>query len=79
MERVAAREDAQLEELQRAAGLAVIDEDLRIHLAQHARALGRSAYDGLGLLAYQARRSLSLWMGADVPIEPLARAVGWPR
>ncbi len=40
---------------------------------------GLEAYDGLGLLVFQARRSLSLWTGRDVPLDPLARAVGWPR
>jgi shikimate dehydrogenase len=44
-----------------------------------ARALGREAYDGLGLLVFQARRSLALWYARPVPLEPLARAVGWPR
>jgi shikimate dehydrogenase len=44
-----------------------------------ARAEGRAAYDGLGLLVFQARRSLALWFGRPVPVEPLARAVGWPR
>jgi shikimate dehydrogenase len=44
-----------------------------------ARARGMEAHDGLGLLVFQARRSLSLWTGRDVPLEPLARAVGWPR
>ncbi len=44
-----------------------------------ARAAGREAVDGLGLLVHQARRSLALWTGRDVPLEPLARAVGWPR
>lgn len=44
-----------------------------------ARAQGREAYDGLGLLVFQARRSLALWLGRPVPLEPLARAVGWPR
>ena len=43
------------------------------------RARGLEAEDGLGLLVHQARRSLSLWTGRDVPLEPLARAVGWPR
>ena len=43
------------------------------------RAAGREAYDGLGLLVFQARRSLSLWTGREVSIDPLARAVGWPR
>lgn len=44
-----------------------------------ARTEGREAYDGLGLLVYQARRSLALWLGRPVPVDPLARAVGWPR
>ena len=42
-----------------------------------ARAAGLEASDGLGLLVHQARRSLSLWFGREVPLEPLARAVGW--
>ena len=44
-----------------------------------ARSLGIHALDGLGLLVFQARRSLSLWLGQEVPLEPLQRAVGWPR
>ncbi|MEO5616457.1 MAG: shikimate dehydrogenase [Candidatus Eisenbacteria bacterium] len=44
-----------------------------------ARAAGREAMDGLGLLVHQARRSLMRWTGREVPIEPLARAVGWPQ
>jgi len=44
-----------------------------------ARACGLEAIDGLGLLVHQARRSLERWTGRDVPVEPLARAVGWPR
>ena len=44
-----------------------------------ARVLGREAWDGLGLLVFQARRSLELWLDRPVAIEPLARAVGWPR
>lgn len=44
-----------------------------------ARAGGREAYDGLGLLVFQARRSLALWFSRPVPVDPLARAVGWPR
>jgi shikimate dehydrogenase len=44
-----------------------------------ARAEGREAYDGLGLLVFQARRSLALWLARPVPLDPLARAVGWPR
>jgi shikimate dehydrogenase len=44
-----------------------------------ARAAGRSAYDGLGMLVHQARASLTLWLGEDVPVAPLERAVGWPR
>lgn len=43
------------------------------------RAAGREAVDGLGLLVHQARRSLSLWFGHEIALEPLARAVGWPR
>ena len=46
---------------------------------RQARALGIHALDGLGLLVFQARRSLSLWLGQEVPLEPLERAVGWPR
>jgi shikimate dehydrogenase len=46
---------------------------------QAARAAGLEALDGLGLLAHQARHSLALWTGRQVPIEPLERAVGWPR
>lgn len=42
-----------------------------------ARAAGLEAWDGLGLLVHQARRSLTLWTGREVPLEPLARAVGW--
>lgn len=44
-----------------------------------ARRAGRSAFDGLGLLVHQARRSLSLWFRRDVPAATLAAAVGWPR
>jgi shikimate 5-dehydrogenase len=43
------------------------------------RARGLRALDGLGLLVHQARRALSIWTGRAVPLEPLARAVGWPR
>ena len=46
---------------------------------RQARAQGREAYDGLGLLVFQARRSLALWLARPVPVDPLARAVGWPR
>ncbi len=46
---------------------------------QACRASGLQAIDGLGLLVHQARRSLSLWLGREVPVEPLAAAVGWPR
>jgi shikimate dehydrogenase len=46
---------------------------------RHARAEGREAYDGLGLLVFQARRSLALWLARAVPVDPLAQAVGWPR
>lgn len=41
-----------------------------------ARARGFEAHDGLGLLVFQARRSLSLWLERDVPLEPLMQAVG---
>jgi shikimate dehydrogenase len=44
-----------------------------------ARAQGYAACDGLGLLVHQARLSLSGWFGRDVPLAPLAAAVGWPR
>ena len=44
-----------------------------------ARAMGVEAWDGLGLLVFQARRSLELWLERPVAIEPLAHAVGWPR
>ena len=44
-----------------------------------ARAQGLEAFDGLGLLVHQARHSLARWFGREVPLEPLAAAVGWPR
>jgi shikimate dehydrogenase len=44
-----------------------------------ARARGLEAVDGLGLLVHQARHSLMRWFGRDVPLAPLAAAVGWPR
>ncbi len=44
-----------------------------------ARERGLRAYDGLGLLVFQARRSLELWTEQPVPVDALARAVGWPR
>lgn len=44
-----------------------------------ARAAGLEAADGLGLLLFQARGSLALWTGREVPLGPLAAAVGWPR
>ena len=47
--------------------------------AAAARARGLQAVDGLGLLVHQARRSLALWLGREVPLAPLAAAVGWPR
>ena len=46
---------------------------------ERARADGRQAHDGLGLLVFQARRSLELWFSRPVPVDALARAVGWPR
>ncbi len=44
-----------------------------------ARAHRLEAVDGLGLLVHQARHSLSRWFGREVPLAPLAAAVGWPR
>jgi shikimate dehydrogenase len=44
-----------------------------------ARAEGREAYDGLGLLVFQARRALALWYVSAMPVDSLASAVGWPR
>ena len=44
-----------------------------------ARAAGLEAVDGLGLLVFPARCSLALWTGREVPLAPLAGAVGWPR
>jgi shikimate dehydrogenase len=44
-----------------------------------ARARGLEAVDGLGLLVHQARHSLMRWFDRDVPLAPLAAAVGWPR
>jgi shikimate dehydrogenase len=44
-----------------------------------ARAEGLEAVDGLGLLVHQARHSLAGWLGREVPLAPLAAAVGWPR
>lgn len=44
-----------------------------------ARAHGLEAVDGLGLLVHQARHSLARWFGREVPLAPLAAAVGWPR
>jgi shikimate dehydrogenase len=41
-----------------------------------ARARGLEAHDGLGLLVFQARRSLSRWFDRDVPLAPLLAAVG---
>jgi shikimate dehydrogenase len=46
---------------------------------KEARSQGLNAIDGLGLLVHQARRSLSLWLGREVSLDPLAAAVGWPR
>jgi shikimate dehydrogenase len=37
------------------------------------------AFDGVGMLVHQARRSLAAWTGRDVPLDPLRAAVGWPR
>jgi hypothetical protein len=38
-----------------------------------ARAAGIEAYDGLGLLVFQARRSLALWLSRPVEVDALAR------
>ena len=40
-----------------------------------ARAAGLDAVDGLSLLVHQARRSLAIWFGRDVPLAPLVAAV----
>lgn len=47
--------------------------------ARAARARGREAHDGVGLLVGQARRSLSAWLGVEVPWEPLEAAVARAR
>ena len=47
--------------------------------ARAARVRGLQSDDGLGLLVFQARRSLALWTGLAIPLEPMMRAVGWPR
>jgi shikimate dehydrogenase len=44
-----------------------------------ARARGIDAWDGLGMLVHQARRSLGLWSGREIPLSALERAAGWPR
>ncbi len=44
-----------------------------------ARRRGLEGVDGLGLLVHQARHSLSIWFRREVPLAPLAAAVGWPR
>ncbi|MBI1798229.1 MAG: shikimate dehydrogenase [Candidatus Eisenbacteria bacterium] len=46
---------------------------------EHARRAKLEAFDGLGLLVFQARRSLALWTGREVPADVLMRVVGWPR
>ncbi len=53
-------------------------EDVTPWVAE-ARALGLEAVDGLGLLVHQAHRSLKIWLDREVPLAPLAAAVGWPR
>jgi shikimate dehydrogenase len=40
---------------------------------------GVRAMDGLGMLIHQARASLRLWTGREIPLEALEAAVGWPR
>ena len=54
------------------------DEALTPWVAE-ARRRELESVDGLGLLVHQARHSLSLWFGREVPLAPLAAAVGWPR
>jgi shikimate dehydrogenase len=44
-----------------------------------ARQRGLESVDGLGLLVHQARHALSIWFQREVPLAPLAAAVGWPR
>ena len=44
-----------------------------------ARRRGLESVDGLGLLVHQARHALSIWFQREVPLAPLAAAVGWPR
>jgi len=43
------------------------------------RARGVTAWDGLGMLIHQARRSIALWTGRTPPLAALQAAVGWPR
>jgi shikimate dehydrogenase len=75
-----AQEPAALEPLPRpAAVLDLVYGERVTPWVERARALGHPAWDGLGLLVHQARRSLAIWLGREVPLEPLARAVGWPR
>ena len=65
-----------------AAGALVVDLNYGATLTpwvQAARAQGFEAVDGLGLLVHQARHSLRFWFDRDVPLAPLAAAVGWPR
>jgi shikimate dehydrogenase len=44
-----------------------------------ARRARLEAFDGLGLLVFQARLSLALWTGREVEVAPMMQAVGWPR
>jgi len=69
-----------LERVARAALLVdLVYEERPTEWVRAARARGRRAIDGLGLLVHQARRSLELWFERDVPLAPLEQAVGWPR
>jgi shikimate dehydrogenase len=63
-------------------GSLIVDLVYRRELSEWTTSLrdsGLQAYDGLGLLVFQARRALARWFGRDPGVEPLARAVGWPR
>jgi shikimate dehydrogenase len=73
-------EPAPLERLARPAAVLDLVYGERVTAwVERARALGHPAWDGLGLLVHQARRSLMIWLEREVPLDPLARAVGWPR
>jgi shikimate dehydrogenase len=57
----------------------LVYEERPTEWVMHARGLGFEAYDGLGLLVFQARLALALWTARPIAVDPLARAVGWPR